>query len=63
MKKYRHYKGNEYEFICIAFHSEKDEQLVVYKDDKGKIFASPYNEFFETVEHEGKLILRFQEIK
>ncbi|MCX6072751.1 MAG: DUF1653 domain-containing protein [Campylobacterales bacterium] len=28
---YRHYKGNEYEVIGIAKHSETEELLVVYR--------------------------------
>ncbi|MDE3840752.1 hypothetical protein C0966_15855 [Bacillus methanolicus] len=60
MKKYRHFKGNIYEFICIAIHSETGEKLVIYKDDKGKIFARPYEMFFDEVEHEGKLVPRFE---
>lgn len=28
---YRHYKGNKYEVIGIASHSETEEQLVVYR--------------------------------
>jgi hypothetical protein len=62
MQKYRHFKGNEYEFICIAFHSETDEKLVIYKDDLGNVFARPYDMFFDNVEHEGKIVPRFQKI-
>ena len=29
--KYRHYKGNKYEVICIARHSETTEPMVVYR--------------------------------
>lgn len=29
--RYRHYKGNEYDVIGIAHHSETEEQLVVYR--------------------------------
>ena len=33
MKKgiYRHYKGNEYELIDVALHSETLEEMVVYR--------------------------------
>ena len=29
--KYRHFKGNEYELIAIASHSETMESMVVYR--------------------------------
>ena len=28
---YRHYKGNQYEVICFAKHSETLEDMVIYK--------------------------------
>ncbi|HEX5623590.1 MAG TPA: DUF1653 domain-containing protein [Sulfuricurvum sp.] len=28
---YRHYKGNEYEVMDIATHSETEEKMVVYR--------------------------------
>ncbi|MED3716048.1 DUF1653 domain-containing protein [Geobacillus thermodenitrificans] len=61
-KKYRHYKGGIYELICIAKHTETEEKLVVYKNEKGEKFARPYDMFFEEVEHEGKMVPRFMEI-
>ena len=37
--KYRHFKGNEYEVVAIAKHSETLEEMVVYKDlkNEGKV--------------------------
>ena len=29
--KYRHFKGNTYEILCIATHSETMEPMVVYR--------------------------------
>lgn len=63
MRKFRHYKGNIYEFICVAIHSETDEKLVIYKDDEDKIFARPYDMFFEKIKVDGKITDRFEEIK
>jgi hypothetical protein len=34
---YRHYKGNEYEVIGIAKHSETEENLVVYRPLYGEM--------------------------
>ena len=58
---YRHYKGNLYEVIGIASHSETLEQLVVYRakyGDRG-LWVRPMVMFLETVEHEGKSVPRF----
>jgi hypothetical protein len=62
VKKYRHYKGSIYEFISIAIHSETDEKLVIYKNEEGKVFARPFDMFFEDVEYEGEFVPRFKEI-
>ena len=37
--KYRHFKGNVYEVVGEAKHSETLECLVLYKDEKGKMKA------------------------
>ncbi len=34
---YRHYKGNEYDVIGIAHHSETEEALVVYRAMYGEM--------------------------
>ncbi len=62
---YRHYKGNLYEVILTAQHSETEEWMVVYKalyGDKG-IWVRPYDMFTENVEVEGKKISRFEKIE
>ena len=39
---YRHYKGNEYEVIAVARHTENNEELVIYKSlSDGCIWARP----------------------
>lgn len=60
--KYRHYKGNEYEVISIARHSETLEELVVYKALYGEhnIWCRPIEMFYETVEIDGKTKQRFE---
>ena len=42
-KKYMHFKGNEYEVIDIAIHSETKEKYVVYRAlyDDEKIYVRP----------------------
>lgn len=59
--KYRHFKGNEYEVICVAKHSETLEDMVVYKAlyGEGGIWVRPMKMWNETVEVNGNKISRF----
>ncbi|SHK46725.1 DUF1653 domain-containing protein [Desulforamulus aeronauticus] len=58
--KYRHFKGNYYEVICVAKHSETEEPLVVYRSDKdSSLWVRPLAMFTEQVEVEGQLVKRF----
>lgn len=44
--KYRHFKGNEYEVVAVARHSETMEELVIYKSiNDGEIWARPKSMF------------------
>lgn len=63
--KYRHFKGNEYEVVAIAKHSETLEEMVVYKDlkNEGKVWVRPALMWNETVERDGKVFKRFEFIK
>lgn len=62
--KYRHYKGNEYEVLFTATHSETLEPMVVYRAlyGDGKIWVRPASMWNETVEIDGKTVKRFTEI-
>lgn len=63
--RYRHYKGNEYEVIDVALHSETLEPMVIYRplyETNVKLFARPYPMFIEQVEKEGTQIPRYQKI-
>jgi cyclomaltodextrinase / maltogenic alpha-amylase / neopullulanase len=59
--KYKHYKGNEYEVIGIAKHSETLEELVVYRALYGEeqIWVRPLDMFLEEVDVDGKKVPRF----
>ena len=62
--KYRHFKGNEYEVISIARHSETTEPMVVYRalyGDHG-VWVRPADMWNETIEREGKTFKRFEKI-
>ncbi len=53
--KYRHFKGNEYEVIGVAKHSETLEPMVVYRalyGEKG-LWVRPAAMFTETVIADG----------
>jgi len=59
--KYRHFKGNEYQVLYVARHSETLEELVVYQalyGEKG-IWVRPAAMWNETVVRDGKEYKRF----
>lgn len=59
--RYRHFKGNDYEVIGIARHSETEEALVVYRalyGDHG-LRVRPAEMWNGTVERNGKACRRF----
>ena len=62
--KYRHYKGNEYEVLGMALHSETLEEMVVYKAlyGDGGIWVRPASMWDEEVEVAGTTIKRFSYI-
>ncbi|HEY9189289.1 MAG TPA: DUF1653 domain-containing protein [Sulfurovum sp.] len=62
---YRHYKGNKYEVIMTARHSETEEWMVVYKALYGEegFWVRPYQMFTEKVEVDGVLVPRFEKIE
>ncbi|MDD2451724.1 DUF1653 domain-containing protein [Sulfurovum sp.] len=59
--RYRHYKGNEYEVLDIARHSETEEWMVVYRTCYGdrSLWVRPYGMFVEKVEIDGNMVERF----
>lgn len=59
--KYRHYKGNDYEVIGVATHSETREEMVVYRPLYGEraLWVRPLAMFIETVTVDGEQIPRF----
>ena len=59
--KYKHFKGNNYEVIGTATHSETLEAMVIYRplDGDDALWVRPQAMWNELVEHDGKLVKRF----
>lgn len=62
---YRHYKGNDYEVVAVARHSETLEPVVVYRAlyGEGGLWVRPYAMFCEEVVVDGKSVRRFAPVE
>jgi hypothetical protein len=63
--RYRHYKGNDYEVVGTARHSETGEDLVLYyplyDDEKERSYwVRPLTMFMESIVVESKTLPRFE---
>ena len=60
--RYRHFKGNEYEVLYIARHSETEEPLVVYRALYGEhgIWVRPAEMWNEIITRGGRTFRRFE---
>ena len=58
---WRHFKGNRYEVLGIARHSETEEPMVVYRALYGEygLWVRPASMWLETVERDGVVYQRF----
>lgn len=64
--RYLHNKtGNHYEVIGVAFHSEDEVPMVVYRplyESSFEYFVRPYDSFVATVDFDGVAKPRFEKI-
>ncbi|MBU2972297.1 DUF1653 domain-containing protein [Pseudoalteromonas sp. C2R02] len=63
--RYQHFKGNFYQVLHVAKHSETQELLVVYQPEYGDkgIWVRPLTMFDETIERDGKSFKRFSKVE
>ena len=59
--RYRHFKGNEYDMLYVARHSETLESMVVYRAlyGDGGVWVRPASMWNEEVIHDGVTSKRF----
>ena len=64
LSEYRHYKGNQYEFIGFAKHNETHEDMVVYKALYGErgTWVRPLSLWENPIEIDCKNVKRFEYI-
>jgi hypothetical protein len=62
---YRHFKGNLYEVMTVARHTETEEEMVVYRALYGDfgIWVRPLAMFTEQIERDGQRIRRFEFVR
>ncbi|WP_286267636.1 DUF1653 domain-containing protein [Thalassotalea atypica] len=63
--KYQHFKGNFYQVLNVAKHSETEEWMVVYLPlygTKPDVWVRPLAMFDEVIERDGKTIKRFAKV-
>jgi hypothetical protein len=57
---YEHYKGPHYKVFRVARHSETLEELIIYTDEKGDLWARPLTMFLENITINGQTRPRFK---
>ena len=63
--RYRHYKGNDYEVLGVARHSETEEEYVVYRQlyGAGGLWIRPLGMFLESVTIGETVVPRFRRLE
>jgi hypothetical protein len=64
--KWQHYKGGQYEIVCMCNHTDTDEILVIYKSlSFGGFHARPFSEWHDVIGEDEQIkfpIYRFRKI-
>ena len=63
--RYRHYKGNDYEVLGVARHSETEEEYVGYRQlyGAGGLWIRPLGMFLESVTIGETVVPRFRRLE
>lgn len=64
-RTFRHFKGNDYQLLYVARHSETQEAQAVYRAlyDEGEVWVRPLAMFLEEIERDGVRMRRFAPVK
>jgi hypothetical protein len=63
--KYQHYKGDYYEVVGVALHSEDQQPMVVYRplhNSPVTYWVRPYEMFIQHVVVDGQQVPRFKKV-
>ncbi len=62
--RYQHFKGNYYQVLYLAKHSETEELMVVYRPEYGErdIWVRPLSMFEQTLTKNNKPVKRFTKV-
>jgi len=65
-EQFLHYKGDTYEVIALALHSNDEEWMVIYKpcyeNPDVELFTRPLRQWNEHVEWNGEFMKRFTHV-
>ncbi|MFH0808103.1 MAG: DUF1653 domain-containing protein [archaeon] len=68
-KRFRHFKGKEYEVVAIGWDSEKLKRVVVYRGDydskefgDNPVWVRDFEDFISEKKVDGKMVKRFERI-
>ncbi|MEX1113294.1 MAG: DUF1653 domain-containing protein [Patescibacteria group bacterium] len=63
--RYQHFKGDYYQLLKVARHSETGEELAIYQSEKypDRVWARPLAMFFDDVRRDGYAGPRFRAVE